>query len=223
MKLKNFEFNFGIFKYLFFLPFLTFTFCENLNEDLILSTNDVLTKDSNVISLMMSAVKSSSDIEFTKSGNNDPCTEFLYPITFILVEEIAKPIVISSNEQLNEFINSLTVRDNFIMYFPITLIDSEGEETQLADLAALEGTLQMALDACEGNGDDDDNDGDDNNFNDGDDDNFNDGDNDTPWDFCHENNKKVYICHKGKTICVSINAIWGHTNQHAEDYLGQCE
>ena len=219
MKLKNVEFKFGIFRYLLFLPFLMFTFCENLNEDLILSTNDVLTKDSKVISLMMSAVKSSSDIAFTKSGNNDQCTEFQYPITFILVEEIAKPIVISSDEQLNEFINSLTIRDNFIMYFPITLIDSEGEVTQLADLTALEGTLQMALDACEGNGDDDD----DNNDNDGDDNNVNDGDNDVPWDFCHENNKKVYICHKGKTICVSINAIWGHTNQHVEDYLGQCE
>ncbi|MDX5586472.1 MAG: hypothetical protein QNK20_16420 [Aureibaculum sp.] len=219
MKLKNVESKFGIFKYLLFLPFLMFTFCENLNEDLILSTNDILTKDSKVISLMISAVKSSSDIAFTKSGNNDQCTEFQYPITFILVEEIAKPIVISSDEQLNEFINSLTIRDNFIMYFPITLIDSEGEVTQLADLTALEGTLQMALDACEGNGDDDD----DNNDNDGDDNNVNEGDNDVPWDFCHENNKKVYICHKGKTICVSINAIWGHTNQHVEDYLGQCE
>lgn len=238
MKLNNVVLNFGIFRYLLFLPFLMFTFCESLNEDLIISTNDVLTKDSKVISLMMSAIKSSSDVEFTKSGNNDQCTEFQYPITFLLVEEIATPIVINSDEQLNEFINNLSSRDNFIMYFPITLIDSEGEETQLADLTALEGTLQMALDACEGNGDDDgdgygddsgnNNGGDNNNTGDnsGNNDNGNNnGNNDdnVVYDFCHKNNKKVYICHKGQTICVSINAIWGHLNQHGVDYLGQCE
>ena len=239
MKLKNVEIKLGIFRYLLFLPFLLFTFCESIEVDF--TPDAVLTKDSKVITLMMAAINSGSDINFTKSGNNDQCTEFLYPITFLLYEEIPKPITINSDAELDDFINSLKATDNFTMYFPITLLDVDGEPTILSDLTALEGTLEMALDACTGNKDDngdddintlDDNGSDDNNTgdnsgNDNGDDYNNTGDDtgndDSPWDFCHENNKKVYICHKGQTICVSINAIWGHTNQHEEDYLGQCE
>ncbi len=70
--------------------------------------------------------------------------------------------------------------------------------------------------------DDDSDDNDDSDDDDSDDDN-DDSDDDDEYDYCHSNNKKVYICHKGQTICVSINAIWGHIAQHPEDYLGQCE
>ena len=45
---------------------------------------------------------------------------------------------------------------------------------------------------------------------------------DGKYEYCHKNNKKVNICHKGKTICISINAIWGHISNHSEDYLGSC-
>jgi hypothetical protein len=32
----------------------------------------------------------------------------------------------------------------------------------------------------------------------------------------------VVICHKGITICISVNALWQHMNQHEEDYIGSC-
>ncbi|MCA0931773.1 hypothetical protein LCM02_04865 [Lutimonas saemankumensis] len=48
-------------------------------------------------------------------------------------------------------------------------------------------------------------------------------DSDSEYEYCDKNKKKVIICHKGKTICVSINALWGHLYHHSEDTLGSCE
>ena len=42
-----------------------------------------------------------------------------------------------------------------------------------------------------------------------------------PLEYCGNNNNKVFICHNGNTICVSINAIQAHINHG--DSLGQCE
>ena len=36
------------------------------------------------------------------------------------------------------------------------------------------------------------------------------------------NNDKVYVCHNGNTICISVNALDTHLNGHAGDYLGAC-
>ena len=41
------------------------------------------------------------------------------------------------------------------------------------------------------------------------------------YEFCDDKEKKVYICHNGKTICVSINAIDAHL-AHGDE-LGQCD
>ena len=41
-------------------------------------------------------------------------------------------------------------------------------------------------------------------------------------EYCDSKQKKVYICHNGNTICVSINAIDSHLNNHEGDHLGQC-
>lgn len=46
--------------------------------------------------------------------------------------------------------------------------------------------------------------------------------NDGKYEYCHKKNKKVVICHKGKSICISINAIWGHMAHHSDDYFGSC-
>ena len=227
MKLKIFKISKTLFRYTLMLSLLLFTFCESIEVDL--TPDVVLTKDSKVIALMKSVINSGSAINLTKSGDNDQCTEFQYSITILSYEEIPTPIIITSDEELRAFIDSLTNNNYFNLVYPITLIDDEDEPTQLWDLDSLVGTLQMALDACGGNGDDNgdgdndiaDNSGDDDN-NTGDDDGDGDDDN-VVYDFCHKNNKKVYICHKGNTICVSVNAIWGHMNQHQEDYLGECE
>lgn len=237
MKPINIEFKLGILRYLFFIPFLLFTFCDNSSEEIYFSDYEMITKDSKVISLMKSAVKSNSDKELIKSGNTNSdasgqCVEFQYPMTFsayIGDNPTIQVIVINSDEELLEFFNMLTTTNQIYIIFPVILIDVDGLPTEIENITDLEGTLQMALDACGGNGSDDgnddgSNDGNDDGSNDGNDDGSNDGDEDNyDFDFCHSNNKKVYICHKGQTICVSINAIWGHTNQHEEDYLGQCD
>lgn len=36
------------------------------------------------------------------------------------------------------------------------------------------------------------------------------------------NNDKVYICHNGNTLNISVNAVGSHIGNHAGDYLGQC-
>ena len=252
MKLKIIKISKALFRYTLMLSLLLFTFCESIEVDL--TPDAVLTKDSKVIALMKSVINSGSAINLTKSGDNDQCTEFLYPITILSYEETPVPIIITSDEELRAFIDSLNNNNYFNLIYPISLMDDEGGTTQLWDLEALVGTLEMALDACGGNGDDNtgddntgDNTGDDNTGdNSGDDDTGdNSGDDDTGdnsgddntgdnsgddddddnvvYDFCHKNNKKVYICHKGNTICVSVNAIWGHLTQHEEDFLGQCE
>lgn len=40
---------------------------------------------------------------------------------------------------------------------------------------------------------------------------------------CGKNGNKVLVCHKGKTICISANAVPAHLGNHAEDYLGPCD
>jgi len=228
----------NIFKYaLLSIPLLFFTYCQNIEEDVVFVEEAKLTKDSKIVSLMAQAINSDSDKKtFTKSDINDQCTEFLYPMTFELYKgDNPTPtiVTINSDEELIAFLETLTTEVRFYIHYPITLVDVDGVETVINDLTDFEGTLQMLVDACQGY-DDDDSDDDDSDDNDSDDDDSDDNDSDDDdsddddsdddeYDYCQNNNKKVYICHKGQTICVSINAIWGHLNQHEEDYLGQCE
>lgn len=265
-------------KYLLFLPLILLSFCTNETQEVVFRSEATLTKDSKVLQLMRAAVADSSS-DITKSGTTSgsgQCTEFKYPITFYLNVELAQPVVINSDEELIDFIDSLLANDQITLYFPIVLLDTDGEQTILYTVEELEGTLQMAVDACSsmngggsgddtgstgdnsgsddtnggsdntGSGDDgtdsgsgDDNGGSDNTGS-GDDGNSDTGDsgddnggsdnnagNDdgtpdyTPY-ICDKNGKKVNICHNGHTICVSVNAIWGHINQHEDDYMGTC-
>lgn len=36
------------------------------------------------------------------------------------------------------------------------------------------------------------------------------------------NNQKVYLCHNGNTLSISVNAVGSHLNNHSNDKLGQC-
>ncbi len=246
---------------------------------------------------MKAAIQSNSDQNSTKNKRSlskstateetGQCTNFLYPMTFEVYlgdDPNADLRVINSDQELIAFIDQFTFEDSFnsgdaliastpnyelYIFYPIILLDADGVETELRNLTELEGTLQMAVEACanlndesdDGNSDgsnddessddsnsnDDDNgsndesddgnsDGsnddessDDNNSNDeSDNGNSNASDNDNEDEgnedkYCDKNKKKVSICHKGKTICVSVNAIWGHMQHHKEDYMGSCE
>lgn len=216
----------NIIKAILLLSVVTLTFCGKGEEVVTFSNEGLMTKNSEVISLMMEVVGTSNQQSFTKSDfateQDDTCTDFRYPITFYLNEELAEAIVINSDQEFIDFINSLADDQYFYIYFPIILLDVDGEETIIYNLEELKGTLVYALDACDNVPQNDDGDDDDDNDNDDgsdDDDSDNDGNN---YRYCDKNGKKVYICHKGNTICVSVNAIWGHINQHEEDYLGQC-
>jgi hypothetical protein len=172
------------------------------------------------------------------SGTSDiECTGFIYPITFYAYfgdDPSAHKIELESDEELLEFFNTLGTTNQYYILFPVILTDFEGVETTIQSAEELEGTLQMALDACNGSDDDssdDDGTGSTDGDNVGDDstggtDGDNAGDENSNGDetngACHPNSKKVTICHKGINICVSVNAIWGHLNQHQEDYLGSC-
>lgn len=166
---------------------------------------------------------------------SDQCTQFLYPMTFFVLvgdDPALQTIVINSDDELLIFFDTLTTTNQLYISFPVTLLDADGVATVINDLAELEGTLQMAVDACSGYEDDDDHASDDSDHDESDDsdhsgsddsDHNGNDDSDDDYEYCQDNHKKVYICHKGTTICVSVNAIWGHMQHHEEDYLGSCD
>jgi len=213
----------NFFKYVFAcLSLLLFTFCQNVTDEIILTKGELINKDSKVVSLMIAAVKSNTNKTFAKSDDDNQCTDFLYPMTFDVFpgdDNVSFEMTINSDQELIDFLTTLTTTYEYYVNWPLTLIDVDGNELNIYSLVELEGTLEVIVDACNADSEDDD-DGDDNS--DDNDDSEDGDDNGNDYDYCHDNNKKVYICHKGITICVSINAIWGHLAQHQEDYLGQC-
>jgi hypothetical protein len=324
MKKKNLKIKPGIIKYLLVLPLFLLSFCQSEFEGPADDSENKLTVDAKVLALMKSAIQSDSDQNLTQNKgtlsksaiaeDDGQCTYFLYPMTFeVFSGDDPNPVMkeINSDEELIAFIETFTFENEAVastpnyemyIYFPITLLDTDGYETVLNNLTELEGTLQMAVEACEsfndssgggsdggsGGGSDDaadggsddgsdngstegsdggsndgsnggsddgsdddsddssdddseddsdddsedssddssDDDSEDDSDDDSEDDNFeesNENDDDNGYKFCDKNNKKVYICHKGKTICISVNAIWGHMQHHEEDFLGTCD
>ena len=296
MKKKTAKIKPGLTKYLLVLPLFLLSFCQSEFEEPQGASENKLTIDAKVLSLMKSAIQNDSDQILTQNKSDlskgtatedaGQCTNFLYPMTFQVYsgdDPIPETKEINSDEELIAFIEAFTFENTagvftpnyeMFIYFPIILLDTDGYETVLNDLTELEGTLQMAVEACDsfneglddtsgdgstggsddssddssadspvdglndesgdgsdsGSGDSsDDNSGDDSNDgsdDDSDNDSFeesNENDDDNGYKYCDKNNKKVYICHKGKTICVSVNAIWGHMYHHEEDFLGTCD
>ncbi len=349
MKKKTAKIKPGIIKYLLVLPLFLLSFCQSEFEEPLGDSENKLTVDAKLLALMKSAIQSDSDqiltqnkgalSKSTATEDDGQCTNFLYPMTFEVFsgdDPIPKMKEINSDEELIAFIETFTFENaavastpNYEMYiyFPITLLDTDGYKTVLNNLTELEGTLQMAVQACEsfsessddtfdessndgsddgsngvtdsgsdegsnggsgdgsnggsGDGSDDGSnsvsddgsdgvsddgtdDGSDEGSNDGSDDGSNgvtdsgsdegsnggsddgsdegsdgesddisgsssddnnftdDNQSDNEYKYCDKNSKKVYICHKGKTICVSVNAIFGHM-QHEEDFIGTCD
>jgi hypothetical protein len=310
MKKKTSKIKPGLTKYLLVLPLFLLSFCQSEFEEPQGASENKLTIDAKILSLMKSAIQSDSDQILTqnKSGlskgtateNAGQCTNFLYPMTFQVYsgdDPIPETKEINSDEELIAFIEAFTFENTagvftpnyeMFIYFPIILLDTDGYETVLNDLTELEGTLQMAVEACDsfneglddtsgdgsiggsddssadspvdgsndesgdgsgagsddtsgeesgdgsysGSGDGSDDTSDDSSGDDSNDGSDDDSDNDSfeesneyddGYKYCDKNNKKVYICHKGKTICVSVNAIWGHMYHHEEDFLGTCD
>lgn len=375
MKKNNKKTKLGLLKYLLFLPLFLLAFCQSEFDEPLADAEKKPALNTKVLELMKSAIQSDSDKYQTQNKDvlskstatevDDQCTYFLYPMTFEVYsgdDPVPELKEINSDEELLAFIELFTYENDIVaattnyemfIYFPITLLDSDGVETVLNNLTELEGTLQMAVEACEsfnndpvdgagtgsdggsddgtdsgsdsdssggsgsstddGSGTDSDSgsddgsgtgsdsgsddstestsddgsatgsegesstgsdggsDGgsdDDSNSGSGDDSDSSSGDgsgtssdggsddgteeestegdntdssvdqevvsdhdhidndqddNDNGYKFCDKNNKKVYICHKGITICVSVNAIWGHLEHHEEDFLGTCE
>lgn len=305
MKKRTLPFKMGLFKYLLLLPVFLFINCENDLDEPLMSSQVRLTQDSKVLSLMKAAIVSPDDYltankeSLSKStvdpAMDDQCTHFLYPMTFeVYSGDNPNPVLweINSDEELLSFIDTLVASSTTYEYyirFPITLLDTDGNPTVLENLEELEGTLQMAVEACEGmdndpadgsggsddgsggsgdgsdggsddgsggsddgsedgsndgsdggsnddSGESDDDDSDDDSDDDDDEDESDDDDDesddeyeaeasdDNPngYEYCDKKSKKVVICHKGITICISVNALWGHMQHHEEDYLGSC-
>ena len=154
-------------------------------------------------------INPTSEITFTKfseistllkmavePADEDQCIQYKYPITFFAQLSSSAPISsvsIGSDDDLFLFFDQLSSSDEIRIDLPITLIGEDNVETQINTLEALEETLEVIVDACSG---------------------------DQSYEYCHPNNKKVYICHNGTTLCVSVNAINAHL-EHG-DTLGQC-
>ena len=208
MTTKKYQFT-GFKKLLLMLPLLLFTFCDSQEEILVLnSTENMMTKDSGIAELFIK-VATNNMLSQKLKNSEDPlpeCTGFQFPIKFDAYHEDkrkSEKIIVRNDEELLKFFSTTLTADNpYYVIFPVTLLDAEGEKTEIYGLEELENTLHTSLNICD---DLDDKDSDDNEYN-----------------TCGSKNKKITLCHKGKTICVSVNAIWGHKTNHKEDYLGKC-
>ena len=198
MKTKIMNVRFNLLGYLLFVPFILFISCQESIEEISLDAEAAIHQDSKIVSLMKQAVKSNDDDDSDNDGD-DQCVEFKYPIAFYAYYADSRSIstiVISSDEELIAFFDEMTGTDQLNIDFPLELIGTDNEMTEIDSLTELEETLQIVVDACRGEGD---------------------------YDYCDDKNKKVYICHNGHTICISINALWDHLNNHEEDFEGKCD
>ncbi len=209
---------------------LLFTFCNTQEELVFDSSKNLLTKDARMVELLTTmATKNIEAKAALKSGTSNPeCTGLSYPISFDAYfgdNPTTQEIVVNNDEELLEFFGTMLTPENpYYVRFPVTLLDSEGIETQVHSLEDLENIVHLALQVCYGDDDSDDSDSDNDNDDDNDDnDETDEDDSDDTYQYCDKNKKKVYICHKGNTICVSVNAIWGHLEHHDEDFLGKCD
>ena len=192
MKIKKLNNSFNLLGYLLILPFLLFFACQEGVEDISMESESAINQDSKIVSLMKSAIKSGSD-------DDDQCVEFVYPIAFYAYYPSSvniETIVIENDEELISFFDHLASVDQINIDFPFGLTSDDGEVTLIYSLTELEETLQIAVDACRGEGE---------------------------FEYCDDKNKKVYVCHNGQTICISVNAIWTHLNNHEDDYKGKCD
>ncbi len=221
-KLKQLKFCF--FTIILCLSFVFLNSCQSAEDEFVFKSDLTFTKDSKIVSLLLSSVENNSKNTFSKNiTDDDQCTQFVYPMTFYAYyNDDTEPtaVQINSDEELTDFLTALTSGQEFFIMYPVTLVDIDGVETTIYDYPDLEGILTMLVDACGRDTDDNDDSDDDDNNDDGDD---NDGDdNDIDYEYCGNNNKKVVICHNGNSICISINAIWGHMAHHEDDYFGSC-
>ncbi len=154
MKKKTTEIRLSMFKYLLIVPLLLLSFCQSNFEGFPLSTENRLTKDAKVLSLMKAAIKSDLNNTSSKSSANkssmskgtvedDQCTHFLYPMIFeVYSRDDPEPDMreINSDEELISFIDAFSYSDTliasttnyeFYIFFPITLLDTDGVKTAL--------------------------------------------------------------------------------------------
>lgn len=199
----------GFKKLLLMLPLLLFTFCDSQEDIVILnSTENLMTKDSRIAELFIKVATSNMSSQKQKNSEDTlpVCTGFQFPLTFEAYHEDknkSEKITVENDEELLKFFSTtLTAENPYYAIFPVTLLDAEGEETEINGLEVLENTLHMSVNICD---ELDDKDSD-----------------DSEYETCGNKNKKITLCHKGKTLCVSVNAMWGHKNNHREDYLGKC-
>jgi hypothetical protein len=221
-----------IFRLLLLLPLMFLSFCQMADEDIMINREALFNIDSNITKLMLQVINDNAVITKSSGTSDVECTGFIYPITFYAYygdDPTPRKVEVNSDQELLDFFNTLGTTNQYYIFFPVILTDAEGVETTIESTEQLVGTLEMALEACNGSGGDDASDDDSTGGPDVD----NAGDNSTGGTdggnngdetngACHPNSKKVTICHKGINICVSVNAIWGHLNQHQEDYLGSC-
>ena len=191
-----------------FVLLLTLTFCQSEQQNLNNENADSFTKSATIVSLMMEAFaddttklgqKSKDDDDDDDNDNDDQmqCAKFKYPISFFTQLDPSQgltEVVITNDQELFDFFDSLAESTEIRIDFPIVLLGVDGEETVVNSLEEFEEILTAVVDACRGS---------------------------EEFEYCHDNNKKVYVCHNGNTLCVSINAIHAHL-EHG-DTLGKCD
>jgi len=185
---------------LILLSVLVFTSCEGNVQLFELKADIEETQEYKIVNLMQDAVSGSSSLSSKSSTDEDEqqCVEFQYPVIFFaqMPGSLTIDLITINNDQdLIDFFDGINSLEEVKIDYPLVLLDDEGNRTIVYTNKELEGTLQAADDAYRGDGD---------------------------YEYCDDKNKKVYICHNGHTICVSVNAIWGHMNNHDGDVLGQC-
>ena len=214
MKTKSTKSNRMTFRYLLFLPFLFFTFCEEDKEIVTISqsSDQVITKDSKIVSMVLEylseANRANSKSDDDDNDNDEQCIEFQYPITFFAIlptSQNIETITVNNDQEFFDFFDTLDPQDQIMLDFPIELFTLNGVPVTIMNFDDLLEMFTVAVSECrEDDHDDDDHD-----------------DEDDELEYCNDKETKVYICHNGHTICVSVNAINAHM-AHG-DTMGECD
>ena len=141
---------------------------------------------------MVSLLKTAID-----DSSGEQCLEIKYPMIFYVYIYNSQSIstkIINNDDALLAFFIQLQDTDQISIDFPLQLIGADTELIDINNLEDLKATLTLAIDACQGS---------------------------TQYEYCHPNNKKVYVCHNGNTLCISVNAIQTHLDHG--DELGSCD
>ena len=165
--------------FLLVLPVVILTYCQQPDEEIIENNDQVMTIDSDATALLKAIhIKNDDDVQ---------CAQIVYPLglyVYYADSHNVETVVINSDEELLNFLNTLATTDEISFDFPMSVMTTEGLVT-IDSLSEMIDAMIAAMENCFGE----------------------------KWQYCDANDKKVNVCHNGNTLCISLSALPAHILQ----------